>query len=391
MGMQLGNGKHVGIIDRTIPAIIALKPHASRLEAIRLCWMLAEYGVDLFEIDRASVHAFARLPAGLDFILRIETEADLELLDIHDIKSCILPFNIFSRKKTLYENVHGNEDFIQIRELISRLKKQSKSVMLEISASSEKEAADRMPDIGEISGKVDAVRIAGLEQTVHCRWLEPLVGYRGELKNSGDPIDPGGKTKIDICPSNRLSMATAIALEAIMDGADSISASFSGCYPDKGTDCSGTAALEEILVAVETLKLAQNSIVLDTLPDTLKQFAGLSGLRLHPLKPVLGKDIFKYESGIHADGIGKNPETYEPYMPELVGRKRMLIIGKHSGRRSVINKLKEMGLDCGRHTAEILLQTIRERSIELGRNLAEQEIAELYFICCIQGLEETAR
>lgn len=35
-------------------------------------------------------------------------------------------------------------------------------------------------------------------------------------------------------------------------------------------------------------------------------------------KPVIGENIFKYESGVHVAGIEKNPITYEPFKPEIV-------------------------------------------------------------------------
>ena len=149
--------------------------------------------------------------------------------------------------------------------------------------------------------------------------------------------------------------------------------------------------MEEILIAAVVLNLLSNKVQLDTLPEKARHFQSLTGLRTHPLKPVLGKNIFKYESGIHADGIDKNPMTYEPYNPEIVGRQRTLIVGKHSGKQSIINKLKDMGLECDKPTAETILQLVREASVRFGRNLSEQEIVELYIRCTQQGLEEIAR
>ena len=36
-------------------------------------------------------------------------------------------------------------------------------------------------------------------------------------------------------------------------------------------------------------------------------------------KAIVGKNAFAHESGIHQDGMLKNPETYEIITPELIG------------------------------------------------------------------------
>lgn len=65
------------------------------------------------------------------------------------------------------------------------------------------------------------------------------------------------------------------------------------------------------------------------------------GIRVPRNKSVVGKNIFAHESGIHTAGIIKNPFTYEPYPPELVGGKRMLMIGDSSGIEVIRFKVEE--------------------------------------------------
>jgi hypothetical protein len=48
-------------------------------------------------------------------------------------------------------------------------------------------------------------------------------------------------------------------------------------------------------------------------------------------------------AGIHQDGMLKNPLTYEIMTPESVGLKSSLILGKHSGRNAVRERLEELG------------------------------------------------
>jgi len=65
------------------------------------------------------------------------------------------------------------------------------------------------------------------------------------------------------------------------------------------------------------------------------------GIRIPRNKSVVGKNIFSHESGIHTAGIIKNPFTYEPYPPEIVGGKRELMIGDSSGLEVIRFKVEE--------------------------------------------------
>ena len=78
----------------------------------------------------------------------------------------------------------------------------------------------------------------------------------------------------------------------------------------------------------------------------LKRLADLigraTGYLIPPNKAIVGDYAFAHESGIHTHGVLNNPLTYEPYPPELVGNRRRLTIGKHSGRAIIRYKIKEI-------------------------------------------------
>ena len=65
---------------------------------------------------------------------------------------------------------------------------------------------------------------------------------------------------------------------------------------------------------------------------------------MQPNKAIVGRNAFAHESGIHQDGVLKNPQTYEIMTPESVGwTKSSLVMGKHSGRAAFRDKLRAMG------------------------------------------------
>ena len=63
-------------------------------------------------------------------------------------------------------------------------------------------------------------------------------------------------------------------------------------------------------------------------------------------KPIVGKNAFLHESGIHQHGVLANKKTYEILTPESVGiRTNNLVLGKHSGHHAFETRLKELGYE----------------------------------------------
>ena len=78
--------------------------------------------------------------------------------------------------------------------------------------------------------------------------------------------------------------------------------------------------------------------------NTSKLVSGYSGIIVQPNKAIVGENAFSHESGIHQDGMLKNRETYEIMTPELVGvKKTKIVLGRHSGRHGLKERLKELG------------------------------------------------
>ena len=90
---------------------------------------------------------------------------------------------------------------------------------------------------------------------------------------------------------------------------------------------------------------ATSDIVLNETVNTSELISRFSGIPIPKNKAVVGGNAFSHESGIHQDGVLKNPLTYEIITPELVGVKHnSLPLGKLSGRHAFIEKLKELEL-----------------------------------------------
>jgi homocitrate synthase NifV len=95
-------------------------------------------------------------------------------------------------------------------------------------------------------------------------------------------------------------------------------------------------------------------------------------------KAIVGTNVFAHESGIHADGVIKNPLTYEVFSPDEVGLTRQLVVGKHSGSRTIQYKFREFGIDLSDEEANIMLAEVRRMAIDLKRALFDKELVYIY-------------
>ena len=81
----------------------------------------------------------------------------------------------------------------------------------------------------------------------------------------------------------------------------------------------------------------------------------LTGFTIQPNKAIVGGNAFAHESGIHQDGVIKNPLTYEIMTPQSVGLAgSQLTIGKLSGRKGLQGKLRELGHDLDGDALDII-------------------------------------
>ena len=143
---------------------------------------------------------------------------------------------------------------------------------------------------------------------------------------------------------NDLGMATANALAAVEAGARQIESTINGLG-----ERAGNTALEEVVMA---LKVRNDIMPFHTRVDTTKimkisrRVAQVSGFPVQFNKAIVGKNAFAHESGIHQDGMLKNPENFEIMRPEHIGlAASSLPLGKHSGRAALKAKMSALGYD----------------------------------------------
>ncbi|WP_437664082.1 2-isopropylmalate synthase [Sorangium sp. So ce1182] len=141
---------------------------------------------------------------------------------------------------------------------------------------------------------------------------------------------------------NDLGLATANALEGIRAGARQAEVTINGIG-----ERAGNTALEEVVMALATRRAVfglRTGIDTTQIATVSRLVSAATGFNVQPNKAIVGANAFAHESGIHQDGMLKHQETYEIMRPEMVGvTQTRLVLGKHSGRHALRNRLEELG------------------------------------------------
>lgn len=312
----------IRVTDRTLSCLDGYETTACQLSA--LCTLLLELGTDYIELSKDAYRKMGTLPKGGKYILQVGETIEIPSFPGFDLYAC------------------RQSGFMTRPGIISEV---------------------QLNDINEIAflrrcSSLPQVRITGLDD-LFCH----------DYQMSFDQIRRNLTGKIELCPENGYYCATAIAVEWVLSGGRDVVSSWDGI--------GGYAATQEIFLSLRLLARYKPTQDYSAMPSMRKLMESITGKPSPKHRPVSGEHIFDMEAGIHADGIAKDPQVYEPYKPELVGAARRLVLGKHSGRASVLLKLKELGISVSPAKVPQLLQAVRCESIARQRSITDEEFLEL--------------
>jgi 2-isopropylmalate synthase len=174
---------------------------------------------------------------------------------------------------------------------------------------------------------------------------------------------------------NDLGLAVANSIAAIMAGARQVECCVNGIG-----ERAGNAALEEIVMA---LKVRKDLVGCDTrintreLMNVSKLVSQVTGLAVAASKPVVGRNAFAHESGIHQHGMLRDRRTYEIMVPEDVGlTESRIVLGKHSGRAALANRLNELGYRLSGAQIEQVFERFK-RVADRKKNIYDEDLTAL--------------
>jgi 2-isopropylmalate synthase len=168
-------------------------------------------------------------------------------------------------------------------------------------------------------------------------------------------------------------LSVANSLAGVRGGAEEVHVTMNGLG-----ERAGNAALEEVVMALQAFYNISTSINTRKLAFVSRLVSQLTGIQVQPNKAIVGENAFSHEAGIHVHGILSESSTYEPMRPEIVGKERSIVMGKHSGTHAIENRLKEYGLALDKEQLKELVKRVKKYA-ESGKKLDDAELFALAY------------
>lgn len=199
------------------------------------------------------------------------------------------------------------------------------------------------------------------------------IALPGQIEGLVSEVEEEVSTPLSVHCHNDYGLAVATSIAGVRGGADQVQVTINGLG-----ERAGNASLEETVMNLERLNGVRTGIKKDSLFKASKLVERLSGIQLPPTKPIVGRNAFSHESGIHAAGMVEDDSTFEPGLmdPETVGHRRRFVVGKHAGRQGLKKVLAEAGLEPTEAEINQILKKVKSISNK-GKKLSE---ADLYAI-----------
>ena len=156
---------------------------------------------------------------------------------------------------------------------------------------------------------------------------------------------------------NDYGLAVANCLAAVRAGAKGVHTSVNGMG-----ERAGNTRLAEVAAALHDLGSARTGVREDKLVALSEMVATFSGKPFSDNAPVVGRDVFTQTAGIHADGDSKGDLYANKLAPRRFGQRRRYALGKLSGKASIDQNLRALGIKLQPKTRDLVLK----RVVELG-------------------------
>jgi 2-isopropylmalate synthase len=174
---------------------------------------------------------------------------------------------------------------------------------------------------------------------------------------------------------NDLGLAVANTLASFTAGARQAEVTVCGIG-----ERAGNASLEEVIMTLTVRKDyygLTHGIRTEQIYPSARKLSRIIGQNIARNKPVVGANAFAHESGIHQAGVLKNPATYEIMTPDTVGLPgNALILGKHSGRNAVKDKLETMGYSLAPEQIDTVLGAVK-RLADIKKDIYDEDLEAL--------------
>ncbi len=221
-------------------------------------------------------------------------------------------------------------------------------------------------DLGFLNTVHKAIEEAGVDRidipdTVGVMTPQAMMQFVTEIKKTT-------KVPLAVHCHDDFGLSVANSLAGILGGAEEVHCTINGLG-----ERAGNAALEEVVMGLQAFYGIKTRINTRKMAFVSRLVSQLTGIAVQPNKAIVGENAFSHEAGIHVHGVLSESSTYEPMRPEIVGKERVFVVGKHSGVHAVQNKLKEYGLDLTGDQLKEVVARIKKYA-ESGKKLDDAEL-----------------
>ena len=351
-------------------------------EKIKIAKMLDEMGVDTIEAGFASsnskdliaIKEIARVVKNSEVVSLArcnKKDIDYALDAVRDAKK--KKIHIFIATSDIHMKYKLNKTRDEVLEIvkdsISYAKRNCANIefSLEDATRSDKDFACKVIDVAVENGATTINIPDTVGYTTPFEYIE-FINY---LKNHSRL----NEVEISVHCHNDLGMATANALASLRCGVDQIECTVNGIG-----ERAGNTSLEEVVAAIKTRKDIFDCYTnIDT--TKIKEISDKVSESTHSFvqnnKAIVGKNAFRHEAGVHQAGVIKNAATYEVMNPKDYGiYDDNIVIGIHSGKTAIIDKIRKLGMDENDYNIENIVQSIK-KYFENNREMSNEVFIDI--------------
>ena len=160
---------------------------------------------------------------------------------------------------------------------------------------------------------------------------------------------------------NDTDTAVASTLSAVEAGIFQVQ----GCINGYG-ERTGNANLISVIANLN-LKMNKKTLVTDKnisqLTNVSNFVSEVANKRPFPFQPFVGKNAFTHKGGMHAAGFLIDPKSFQHIEPTDVGNESSISISELSGKKSVMTRIKKLGLEkiLDNKDAEKIIKVIKDK------------------------------
>lgn len=275
----------------------------------------------------------AAIDAGVDMVLLFVATSDIHLR-----------YKFNKPREYVLEKVVESLDYCRSRGIRAALSCEDSTrtemgFLLQVYAAAEKAGASRL----------------GITDTVGCASPEAIHMMVTEVRKRF-------RTPVSIHLHNDYGLALANALAGVKAGAVAVATTVNGIG-----ERAGNVPLEEFVATLKFVYGKNLGVDTSRLKELCEMVASYSMVPIGRNHPLVGDNVFAHESGIHVAAVLSCPQTYESIPPEMVGNKRHLILGKHSGAHYIKKRLEDLGIKSSDEQVAQILAKVKALGEVKGR------------------------